>query len=189
MTIRYVPASGSPTANGSALTTAIGLATYGDEITLDAGGVYQGNWFLPDKGAGSLPIIIRPVDMSPFPAGVRVTRSQIASFPRLETNNASPIFEVQPNAHHWTLEGLNLTATHQPYLNGSSAPRLIGDNGGMTLETVPHDIVIDRCLIHPFETDPDLYRGVAKGIMLDGSNITITNNDIYDFMGFAAPEH
>ena len=51
-------------------------------------------------------------------------------------------------------------------------------------ENVQHDITFDRCIFHPYESDPLLWRSCTRAFALDGINMTVKNCYIYDFMGW-----
>jgi hypothetical protein len=190
VTVRYVPASGSPSANGTALATQISAAVLGDAITLDAGGVYQGNLTLPGKGAGTSPITIGPGNAGGLFAlpTRRFTPADTALCARLETNTTGAVLTFSPTSHHWVLQGLNITTTSVPFDTGSEAPNLVQDDGAITFTDHPNHITFDRCLLHPLEEDPILHRGASHGITINGSDITIIRSSIYNFTGWSPPQ-
>ena len=179
------PDTGSATTNGADFADCLHAALLGDTITLTAGAVYQGSFTLPDKGSGTAPIIVQSSKMADLPAGVRVTPAQAPSMARLTTDTTSAAVIFAGGAHHWILRGLEVTQTGSPYARQQNTPNLItnGQPGG----GYPHDLVFDRMLVHPHETDPLPFRSTAQGFALDGVRITIERSAIWDFMGWESP--
>lgn len=183
------PDTGNTATNGTNLAACITAAVLGDTISLTAGAEYTGNFTLGNKGAGSSPITIRPVSLATLPAGVRVSPSSAANMPKLTTATGSPVVALTADSHHWTLVGLHFTTTTAPLLAGQRVPNLISDvnDGSVTFNHWPHDITIDRCLLHPLETDPVPYRAAEAGVQIDGATISVTNSYLYDFTGWESP--
>ncbi len=178
--------SGNPTTNGTHLQTVINAAVAGDTIVCAAGVEYRGNFTLPNF-TGTTPIIIRST--VGLRIGLRVTSLSASSMAKLTTATSSPVFNLLSQSHHWTLVGLEITTTSAPYANGVNVPGLITSDTGNTYGNWPTHITIDRCVIHPNETDPLPYRAAEQGLVIDGESITYSNNCIYDFMGWNPPSN
>jgi PKD repeat protein len=157
------PASSGTVINvaaGSNLQTALNQAQPGDQVVLQAGAVFTGNFVLPAK-TGDGWIIIRTSNLSGLPAeGARVDASNAVAMPKLLTPNTMPAIKTATAAHHYRLVGLEIgIAANWPTNYGIVA---LGDTGAAqnTSSQVPHDLIIDRCYIHGNPTG-DVSRGVA----------------------------
>lgn len=159
---------------GGDLQAAINSASLGDEIVLEAGATYTGNFTLPYKSSGSGYITIRSSNLDQLPdEGVRVSPSDAANMPKLVTPTNMPVFTTVSGAnpsHHYKLIGLEITRPD----NSNQVTNLINFNGNHdTPSEVPHDFVIDRNYIHGHDNSP-----TRRGIYADGRNIEMTNNYI-----------
>ena len=141
-------------ASGGNLQAALDAARPGDEIVLDPGARFVGNFVLPNKGANSQWITIRSGAASgSLPAeGTRITPAYAAALPKLLTANAAPAVQTAPGTEGWRLVGLEISAT--PELPMSYGLVALGDasNAQNTLAAVPRRIIIDRSYIHGTST-------------------------------------
>jgi len=147
-----VPSSGD-------LQAAINASNCGDEIILQAGATFAGNFILRYKGPckwnrrrlhhhqniGSAGI--------PGP-GMRITNQFGLAMPKLVANTPAPALEAEADAHHYRLIGIELTnvggATFTPELI------LIGarsSGGSIPFVNHPHHLSFDRCWIHEATND------------------------------------
>lgn len=165
----------------SDLTTALAGCALGDTINCDAGVEFTGNFTLPDKGAGTSYVTIQTTGT--LPTG-RVSPSDAGQMARITTANGSPVFNFVTASHHWKFIGLEISTTSAPLAAGQRVPFLV--SGGGTFASPVHDIIFDRCLIHPYETDPVPARAAEEGFNLDGVNITWQKCYMYDFTGWEA---
>ena len=130
---------------GDDLQQALDRANPGDEIVLQAGATFTGNFVLPHKSSGSAWITVRGSKMDALPpAGSRVHPADAANMPRIVTSNADPAVKTQPGAHHYRLMGLEIAVAPRTKLNYSTV--FLGD--GATLDALPGDIILDRVYIH-----------------------------------------
>jgi hypothetical protein len=197
----YVPASADPVANGIALQTAIDAASPGDTITLDpfglAGRWYQANLILPKKATG---LTIRSTALASLPAGVRPNdpredASQLGFFARLTNHfSASPLVHIDSailfaiGAHHYTLQGLDITTAPGSMLAGWTVGVLVSCLDWSGTNDPQHDIVYDRLLIHPSETGlTDYFRSAGRGLGANGIDITVKHSCIYGFGAYGSP--
>ncbi|HEX8148910.1 MAG TPA: DUF4214 domain-containing protein [Pyrinomonadaceae bacterium] len=161
----FVPAGGD-------LQGALNRAAAGDEVVLEAGASFVGNFVLPSK-AGSSFVTVRSSRSGELAEGRRVAPSDAARMARVATPNASPAFLAPPNSHHWRLVGLELTQSAR--VDTYDLVRLgDGDFSGSqtTLAAAPRDIQIDRCYLHAFDALAQLKRGVA----LNSASTSLTNS-------------
>jgi hypothetical protein len=115
--------------------------------------VYSGNFTLPNKGSGTSWIVIRPaLPASALPAeGRRMTPllAAAANLPRIEAPNQGAAIQTAAGAHHYRFVGLEVAlASAQTWSYGLVTLGTDGSGGQTTLESVPHDIVLDRMYVH-----------------------------------------
>jgi len=157
------------------------LANPGDVITLQAGALLRGNFFLPEKtraGAGSDWITIRSsaLDETLPPEGVRVTPADATAMATLESPNSQPALLTRSGAHHYRFEGIEFTIGLDVMLNYGIIRLGEGTETDSTL--LPHDLVIDRCYIHG-----NPRADVSRGIALNSARTDIVNSYISDCHG------
>jgi len=159
---------------GEDLQAALNAAKAGDEIRLEAGATFSGNFVLPVFG-GNAPVTLRTdLPDSAVPGGnQRVTPETASRFARLVSPNSHAAVRTAPGAHDWHLVALEMRANR----NGAGDILQIGDGSAAQADpaSVPYDIVIDRLYIHG---DPQL--GQKRGIALNGRAVTVRNCDIRD---------
>src|SRR5690349_17935923 len=100
---------------GGDVQAALDAAQPGDVVTLAAGTTYVGNFWLRNKGASTLPIIIRsstPDSQLPR-AGVRVTPANAPLLAKLRSPSNDPVLRTSSGAHHWTLMFLEFQANYK----------------------------------------------------------------------------
>jgi hypothetical protein len=149
---------------GGDLQAAINQAKPGDVIELAPNGTYTGSFILPDKGASTSWIVIRPASSVTLPAeGQRMTPQTAAalSLPRIVASGSGYAIQTALAAHHYRLVGLEITAS--PTITQSYGLVGLGDDGshGQTTDaSIAHHLVLDRMYIHGLSTLP-LRRCVA----------------------------
>jgi hypothetical protein len=157
---------------GDSLQKAINDANYGDTIVVKADETYTGNFILPQK-TGTGEIVIQSSSLSDLPEGVQVKPSQSKSFAKLQTANSEAVLATAPGAHHYRFQGIEFSTSRET----KTVYDVIRLGGGRkeqkTLDSVPHDLVIDRCYIHGFDT-----QDVQRGISLNSAKTKITNSYI-----------
>lgn len=156
---------------GGNLQTAINNAVPGTEILLAPGGVWVGNFNLPNKGTSSAWILIRTNttlttgQMTPSGA-VSKNLAQICS------NNSSPAIGTSPGAHHYWISGINICGQA-----GSSGMNMLvrlgesGGNGQTSMSVTPHDIVMDRNYVHVLTTN-----NIRRCILANAYRLWFTKN-------------
>ncbi|MFP5262853.1 MAG: hypothetical protein ACLGJB_13190, partial [Blastocatellia bacterium] len=162
---RFVPPAGS-TINvpaGGDFQAALNSARPGDTIVLQAGATYttpSDGFVLPNKsGAGW--VVVRTSDLAALPAeGVRVGPSNSAAMPKLVTPAVWPALKTAAAAHHYRFIGVEFTVAANVSLNYDIIALGTGGSGQISLDSVPHDIIIDRCYVHGNATG-EMLRGVA----------------------------
>jgi len=156
---------------------ALNAAQYGDTIILQAGATYTGGFVLPAK-TGSGEIVIKSSRASELQDGERVSPKQSALFAKLQTTNVEPVLKTAAGAHHYRFIGVEFS-TRTAAVKTYDLVRL-GEtrHEQKTLDSVPHDLVIDRCYIHGFDT-----QDVQRGISLNSAETTVSNSYISNIHG------
>ena len=171
--VHHVRASGD-------LQHALDTARAGDEIRLEPGATFPGNFVLPVFD-GTTPVTLRtdlPDDAVPA-EGQRVTPTTAARFARLVSPNSSAVLKTAPGAHHWRVELLELANNKDGY--GDIVQVGDGSTAQSQLSQVPYEITLDRLYIHG---DPRV--GQKRGVALNGRAVTIRNCYISDIKAVGA---
>src|SRR5687767_14552814 len=139
--------------SGGSLANAVAQAVPGDEIVLQAGGIYTGNLVLPEKGGV---ITIRSAAELP---DRRIGPADRALLPILSSGTS--MAPIRITGSHWRLTGLAFRAN----ANGEgNTIEILGSAG---------DIVIDRVLIEGGS------RGQKRGIAMNGGGaVTVMRSHI-----------
>jgi hypothetical protein len=158
--------------SGDNLQAALNAAQPGDELLLEPGATFRGNFVLPVKN-GTAYITVRSwTDDGQLPAaGVRMTPSFAPLLAKIESPNNAAALRVADGAHHWRLQLLEFLPTSL----GEHDIIQIGSGSATTLAQVPYDITLDRLYIHGHPV-----HGQRRGIALNGSNVTIASSWISD---------
>lgn len=136
-----------PVASGGDIQAAINSANPGDEIVLQAGGTWIGQYVLPNKGQNSAWITIRSSAVSNLPApGTRVSPQDAANMPKIMAQGTGAAFAFANKANHYRLIGLDITEQPAQYLNYGLIMQ--GDPNDTDPTDLPSYITVDRCYIH-----------------------------------------
>jgi hypothetical protein len=173
-TLALAPAAGAETrhvARGANLQAVLNAALPGDEIVLEAGAEFVGNFVLPVK-SGDAAIVLRSTPSSDLPEdGERIQPAHAPLLARLRSPNTAAALRTAAGAHHWELRYLEFAANQ----NGQGDILQIGDGSKAqnTLARVPHHMVLAHLYIHG---DPRL--GQKRGIALNAAHVTIRDSHI-----------
>ncbi len=201
-TVRFVADTGNATTNGVNLITAEIAAVCGDTITLVAGATYFGGHnngvLLGDKSPCSVQTTVCTGNAggcvtTNLPAyGSRVIPGLHAQYMAKVTSDNLAAFVIAYGAHHWTLQGLEITDSF-----GGTGNLWVTVNIEMGRANTSADLIamghfiIDRCFIHPSDISStqltnlpvgDSHSGTA--INISGSNNIIIGNDIRGYGGY-----
>jgi hypothetical protein len=192
-----VPDTGNPYTNGTNLHNALLDCVLGDRIQLVPNVEYRttafSEYLLRNKGTGTGTeadfIFIETNNMALLPEGVRVTLADAPKCARITTEGPSSIFVVAYDAHHWYLQGLDITTTSKPLAEGFTTNSAITTNASPTQSGPwPRHLVYDRCLIHPRETaHSEHFRALQRGLLGTGENWKLLNSSIVGFGGWSPP--
>jgi len=141
---------------GDNLQRAIDRAGRGDEIVVEAGARFLGNFVLPRK-PGDGWITIRS-DAALAPSGNRMTPTAARKLAKIVTAKAEPALRVEDGASGWRLVGLEVGAA--PGLTVTYTLVSFGDGDETSLAQVPRRLVLDRSYVHGHDL-LDVRRGVG----------------------------
>ena len=162
--------------SGANLQRALDGAVPGDELVLDAGATFNGNFTLPVT-SGDAFITVRSSRCAELPAGERVSPAQANLMARLETPNMMPVLVAPPRSHHWRFQCLEFTQGSSVGPTGYNLIQLgDGDPAGQqkTLEAAPHHLEFDRVIVRA----RDNRTAVQRGITLNSAYTSVTNSHI-----------
>lgn len=153
--------------DGGNFQTALNNANRGDIITLNDSSTYTGNFTLPDKGAGTNYIYIRRSGTLTT-EGQRITTGQPATFPKVVCSGTSPAISANDGASYYRF--INIEFKSGTSLNQDSVVKF-GDGSG----TLPHHLIVDRCLV---KGDPTA--GLRRGVRFYGNYLAVLDSYIFD---------
>lgn len=156
--------------SGNNLQTVINAAARGDELILQAGATFTGNFTLPAKpGVGW--IVIRSGGSSSLPEGVRVTPAQLPLMAKIVSPNNAPAIATMPGASGYRMIGLEITHST------SSITALVraGDWAATSQGQSASDIGIDRCYLHGNSTS-----NTRRGVEMHGVRVFVVDSYISD---------
>jgi len=203
--VRCCPASTRTVAVHTAqdLQAALNNAALGDEIVLDAGKTYEGNFILSVPSGTSGWVTVRSSASSALPPpGTRVGLSDAINMAKMMSPNygspgasASPALGSNYNSatpadmgvHHYRFIGIEFATglSNYNYHVIDISPPVNGVP--FSAATMPHDIIIDRCLIHgndplttTFPGGPALLNGSVR---FDVANGAVVDSKLYNMWG------
>jgi hypothetical protein len=131
---------------GGNLQSALDGAQRGDQIVLQAGATYTGNFVLPAK-SGTDWIVIRTSGTLPA-EGTRVTPAHAPQMARIVSPNATSAIRTAPGASHYRLMGLEVT--YSPSVTQAYTLVALGDGGAAqnSVAGTPAWLIVDRSYVH-----------------------------------------
>ena len=169
---------------GGDLQTTINAAQAGDVITLQPGAMFVGNFELPARGTpignANEWITIRPAVSDyclPLPEN-RITPEYANLLPKIVSPNPRAAIRTLPGARHYRLIGLEISlADGEDYSQGLV---LLGNgsNEQNAPETIPHDLIVDRCYIHGSKVN-----NITRGVALNSARTAVIDSYISDIHG------
>ncbi|MCC6772774.1 MAG: Ig-like domain-containing protein [Gemmatimonadaceae bacterium] len=162
---------------GDNLQVALNSAARGDEIVIQAGATFTGNFTLPAKTGSAQNgwILIRSDKSAQLPPqGTRVTPTSASLMPKLVSPNASPALKTLPNTSGWWISGVEFSVANITAINYGLVA--LGDGAPQnSLATVPSDLVLDRTFVHGLATSK-----VSRCISLNSARTAIQDSYIFD---------
>lgn len=172
----YSPSSGNTITvmSGDNLQVALNNAKLGDTIVLEAGATFPGPLTLPNKTSGSGWIYILSSNYSvPTSPTTRVDIIDVSGMPKITVaSGGRSAIETSAKAHHYRFVGIEFKPVANNFVYNLIK---IGSSEDST-ETLPNNIVFDRCYIHG---DPVV--GGRRGVAMDGTHISVIDSYVSDF--------
>ncbi|MFN7994662.1 MAG: YncE family protein [Bryobacteraceae bacterium] len=156
---------------GGSFQTAVSVANCGDEIVLDPGVAYSGNFTMPAKSCSGQ-ILIRSASINQLPAGQRVSPSSVAFMPTLVSPNSAPVLQFAPGASGYFFAGIEITVKNG--VTGSWNLVLLSANA-TSVSQLPANIVFDRVYAH----GNDQY--CVRGFLADALGFGLINSYVSGF--------
>lgn len=165
--------------SGDNLQSVLNQAQRGDEIVIQAGATFTGNFTLPAKPGTAADgwILVRGDQQGALPPfGTRVGPAHSSLMPRLVTPNANAVLQTSSGTSGWWITGLDLTI--DPAFSAVNYGLvLLGDGSGKqnTLASVPSDLVLDRVYVHAHATV-----GTSRCVALNSARTAVVNSYLDD---------
>jgi hypothetical protein len=171
----YAPPTGSVIRvhSGDDLQAALDRAVPGDQVVLDAGATFTGNFVLPKKAGPGL-IVLRTSDIGALHEGARAGPGDAPHMARIVSPSFDGAVNAAPGAHQWRLIGIELTVS--PGVGENTAVVRLGAGSETARSQLPREIVIDRCWIHGNTTQND-----RRGVALNGIAEAVIDSTVSDF--------
>lgn len=150
---------------GADLQAALNAAQPGDELVLDQGATWTGNYVLPVKAAGW--VTVRAESLTA--PGVRVMPASMGRAPKIVTPNYAPALATGGATAQWRLVGLEIA--HQPGAAYNYGLVVLGAGTETALAALPSDIILDRVYVHGSQTD-----GVSRCVAFNGKALTLIDS-------------
>jgi hypothetical protein len=171
----YTPPSGGviQVHGGDDLQAALDRAAPGDQVVLEAGATFTGNFVLPKKPTSGL-IVVRSSDTGALAEGARVGPADSSHMARIVSPSFDGAVDAAPGAHQWRLIGIELTVA--PSVSENTAVLRLGSGSETARSQLPREIVVDRCWIHGNATQND-----RRGVALNGIAEAVVDSTVSDF--------
>jgi hypothetical protein len=162
---------------GDNLQNALNKAVRGDEIVIQAGATFTGNFTLPAKAgtASNGWILIRSSQSSQLPPqGTRVTPSSASLMPKIITPNTMPALRTVAGTSGWWISGIEFSLVQMSAINYGLVS--FGDGSSQTtLASVPSDLVLDRTYVHGLSTS-----AISRCVTLNSARSAVQDSYLYD---------
>lgn len=164
---------------GDNLQSVLNSASRGDEIVLQAGATFSGNFTLPPKPGTPADgwIIIRSDKLALMPPqGTRVIPVFGALMPKVVTPNTGAALSTPVGASGWWIAGVEFSVDPSvTAVIGRVVALGVGGAPQTTLAVVPTDLVLDRVYIHPQPS-----QGVQRCLELNSARTALQDSYLMD---------
>jgi hypothetical protein len=151
LTTDYVKPTGNSfnVSNEQELQDALSRVSGGDEIVLAAGKSFKGPIVLPNITTNQI-ITIRGSNLDSIAKeGQRVDPSSARSMPKiLAPGSNEPALVTVAGANHYRIMGIEFAKADPSVFTGTLISLGSGDSTQNSLQSVPHDIILDRVYVH-----------------------------------------
>lgn len=166
---------------GDNLQLALNNAQRGDEIVIQAGATFTGNFVLPAKSGNASNgwIVIRTDKSAQLPPqGTRVTPTHSSLMPKLITPNAAPALKTAASASGWWISGVEFSLAAGLTTNYGLVT--LGDGSGAqnSLSLVPSDLVLDRTYVHATSTTQ-----TSRCVALNSARTQVSDSYLHECHG------
>jgi uncharacterized protein YjdB len=162
---------------GDNLQTVLNSAARGDEIVIDAGATFSGNFTLPAKAgtAANGWILIRSSKSAQLPPqGTRVTPTSASLMPKIITPNTMPALKTAAGTSGWWISGVEFSLVQMTAINYGLVA--FGDGSPQkTLSSVPSDLVLDRTYVHGLSTS-----AISRCVTLNSARSSVQDSYLFD---------
>jgi len=162
-----------PVHAGGNLQTVLNGVSCGDEVVIDAGALFSGNFTTPLIRCPTSPVLVRSASIASLPPGVQVQQSQANLMPTLSTPNDNSVLVFAEGASGWYFAGINFTVALGVQGLWNLIPLSVG---AVTVSQLPSNITFDRVLVHGND------QMCVRGFIADAVDFALINSQVYDFM-------
>jgi len=161
-----------PVHAGGNLQTVLNGVSCGDEVVIDAGTLFSGNFTTPLIDCPTSPVLVRSAAIASMPPGVQVQQSQANLMPTISTPNSQGVIIFAEGASGWYFAGINFTVAQ----GVQGLWDLIPLSDGVTaVSQLPSNITFDRVLVHGNN------EMCVRGFLADAVNFALINSQVYGF--------
>jgi len=163
---------------GDNLQTALNNAQRGDEVVIQAGATFTGNFILPAKSGSAANgwILVRSDKSSQLPPqGTRVTPAHAGLMPKIVTHNSAAALATALGASGWWISGVEVSLNAG--LTTNYGLLLFGDGSSKqnSLSLVASDLVLERSYVHATPTTP-----TTRCIALNSARSAVQDSYVHD---------
>ena len=157
------------------LQRALDAARPGDELVLEAGATYVGNFVLPARSGADSFVTVRSSRSAELAEGRRVTPADAPRMARLASAGVGPALKATPGSNYFRFVGLEFT---QGAAVGEYSYSIVelgdgaADGAQTTLASVPHHLEFDRCIVRT----RDERTAAQRGITLNSAHTAVKNS-------------
>ncbi len=162
-----------PVHAGGNLQTVLNGVHCGDEVVIDAGALFSGNFLAPLIDCSKTPVLVRSASMASLRAGVQVLQSQAGLMPMLSSPNDLSVLLFADGASGWYFAGINFTVATG--VQGLWNLITLSD-GAAAVSQLPSNVTFDRVLVHGND------QMCVRGFLADAVNFALINSQVYDFV-------
>jgi hypothetical protein len=162
-----------PVHAGGNLQTVLNGVACGDEVVIDAGALFSGNFITPLINCPTRPVLVRTASIASLPAGVQVLQSQANLMPTLTTPNDNSVLGFANGTSGWYFAGINFTVTTGVQ---DLWDLILLSASATAVSQLPSNVTFDRVLVHGND------QMCVRGFLADAVNFALINSQVYDFV-------